>query len=201
MTRVVLASGSPRRRVLLEALGVALVVQTSHVDEVDDGAPPAELVEANAVRKRDAVAAQQTDAVVIAADTLVYLEDAVLSKPRDLDEARAMLRRLSGRTHRVVTGVAVCDTHGGQRAHGHETTEVTFRRLSETDIGVFVESVRPVDRAGAYTCEGPGSLLVAGFRGCYYNVLGLPLVRLDALLAQTGHSLFEWVDAERAQFT
>jgi septum formation protein len=100
----------------------------------------------------------------------------------------------------VVTGVAVADTGSGAAAEGSETTHVRFRDLSDEEIGHFVHAVNPVDRAGAYTVDGPGSLLVASYDGCYQNVLGLPIVRLDFLLRSIGHSLFDIMDGPRSTF-
>lgn len=199
--RIVLASASPRRRALLEALGLAIEVVPSTADEHFDGAPAA-MVVSNACAKRDEVAARKDMAhgVVIAADTLVFLDDEPLGKPADLEEAKAMLRRLSGRRHEVITGLALADTATGARIDGHETTGVTFRALDEAAIEHFVHAVNPIDRAGAYTVDGPGSLLVARYDGCYQNVLGLPIVRLDALMQSLGHDLLALADPTRAQF-
>jgi septum formation protein len=200
VTPIVLASASPRRLALLEALGVEVDVQTSGVDEVTEG-PPREVVLANARAKRDDVAARlDSPAIVVAADTEVFLDGRVLGKPSGLDDARAMLRHLSGRVHEVYTGVAVADTLSGRLAEDVEVTQVHFRELSDRQIDAFVDAVRPLDRAGAYTVDGPGSLLVARYEGCFQNVLGLPMVRLDALLESLGHSLFDRVDASRARF-
>lgn len=201
MSRVVLASASPRRRALLAALGLQFEVIPSGAPEVDEGAVPVEVVEANARAKRDDVVKRiEGDALVIAADTLVFLDEHVLTKPGSHDDARAMLRRLSGRTHQVVTGIACADTGTGRRVQGSETTDVTFRNLSGEEIGRFVEIVQPLDRAGAYTVDGPGSLLVARYDGCYQNVLGLPIVRLDLLLRELGYDLFSQLDPKRAVF-
>jgi len=198
---IVLASESPRRYALLTALGIDVKVVAGGVDEVDEGAIPSEIVIANARAKRDYVASRlERPSLVVAADTLVFLDDRILSKPRDLDDARAMLRTLSGRTHEVVTGLAVVDTGSGLPVEGSETTRVTFRDLHDAEIAHFVHAVNPVDRAGAYTVDGPGSLLVAGYEGCYQNVLGLPIVRLDCLLRTIGHNLFEIMDGPRATF-
>jgi septum formation protein len=159
------------------------------------------LVETNACLKRDDVAGRvEGDALVIAADTLVFFEEHVMPKPSDLEEARGMLRRLSGNTHEVITGVAITDTATGQSVQGSETTAVTFQALSDEEIARFVEVVQPTDRAGAYTVDGPGSLLVAGYAGCYQNVLGLPMVKLDTMLREFGVRLFDHLDAERATF-
>lgn len=201
MRRFVLASASPRRKALLEALGLRIEVVPSGADEVDEGARPEAIVIANARLKRDEVARRlDGPAIVIAADTLVFLGDAVLSKPETLEEARAMLRRLAGRTHHVVTGLAIAGTGTGAAVEGHETTAVTFRDLTGGEVDHFVHAVKPFDRAGAYTADGPGSLLIARFEGCYQNVLGLPIPRLDSLLRELGVSLFEEMDAERSVF-
>ena len=100
----------------------------------------------------------------------------------------------------MITGLSILDTATGREAEGSETTEVTFRPLAAEEIQAFVEAVKPVDRAGAYTVDGPGSLLVERYEGCYQNVLGLPVVRLDCLLRTFGLSLFDHVDAERSIF-
>jgi septum formation protein len=201
VTRFVLASASPRRRALLAALGMEFEVIPSNADEIFDGPSPAAIVEHNARAKRDDIApGLREPAVVIAADTLVFLDEHVLGKPADLDGARAMIRRLSGNTHQVVTGLAVIDTATGAKAEGSECTDVTFRTLTEDEIERFVTIVRPLDRAGAYTVDGPGSLLVAQYRGCYQNVLGLPMVRLDLLLRGIGVNLFDVLHPDRAVF-
>lgn len=201
MIPIVLASGSPRRRALLSALGIEFTVLSSGAHEVDEGADPADIVIANARMKRDEVLQRlESPALVIAADTLVFLEGQVLSKPRDLDEARHMLRALSGRTHQVITGLALADGTRGTSCEGSETSDVTFRVLSDEEIAHFVHAVRPLDRAGAYTVDGPGSLLVERYGGCYQNVLGLPMVRLDRLLRELGYSLFEIMDGPKASF-
>jgi len=201
MKKIILASASPRRRALLEALGIDFEVCIADIEECDTGNLPAGIVEANAEHKCRAVGETvQGDALIIAADTLVFLDEAVLSKPASLDDAREMLRRLSGNTHQVITGMAIMDKGSGCMATGSESTDVTFRPLSENEINRFVDTVRPLDRAGAYTVDGPGSLLVSRYDGCYQNVLGLPIVRLDKLLRTLGYSLFELMHPEKARF-
>lgn len=201
MIPIVLASASPRRRALLGALGIEFDTVVSNAPEIVEGPSPAFIVETNAARKRDDIAQRSdTPAVVIAADTLVFLDEHVLPKPVDEAEACAMLTRLSGRTHQVYTGLAVVDTASGQAAQGHERTDVTFRDLTPEEIDRFVKTVKPLDRAGAYTVDGPGSLLVARYDGCYMNVLGLPIVRLDLLLREIGVRLFDRMHPHRAVF-
>ena len=201
MKRLILASASPRRRALMSALGLEFEVITSAVEELSGGAPHHELVMKNAKAKRDDVASRTNHgALVIAADTLVFLGDQVLSKPVDLDEARDMLSMLSGNTHEVITGIALVDQEKDARVEGYERTLVTFRELTRGEIDHFVHAVRPTDRAGAYTVDGPGSLLVASYAGCYQNVLGLPIIRLDILMRELGYNLFELMDHTQAEF-
>ncbi len=198
---LVLASASPRRRFLLSSLGIDFEVVVSYAEERDEGNSPTAIVEENAVAKCEEVVSRLAyPAVVISADTLVFCDGEVLSKPQDIDEARSMLQRLSGNTHQVVTGIAVANTADGRRARGSETTDVTFRNLTEEEMETFIRVVNPVDRAGAYTVDGPGSLLVSRYDGCYYNVLGLPIVRLDKLLRKVGVSLFQRIDPTKAKF-
>jgi septum formation protein len=200
VTRLILASGSPRRRALLAALGLEFEVLVSGAEETFEGAPEVMVVR-NARAKRDDVVERVSEpSVVIAADTLVFLEGRVLGKPRDLDEAAAMVALLAGRTHQVLTGLALVDTGTGDAAEGFERTDVTFRQLTPHEVDRFVQAVRPVDRAGAYTVDGPGSLLVERYEGCYANVLGLPIVRLDRLLRELGYGLFDLMDPARALF-
>lgn len=200
MTPIVLASASPRRRALLEALGIDVRVCATGVPETEKGQPRHVALE-NAVRKRNDAAARESGSVlVIAADTIVALGSELLGKPASLDEAHDMLRRLSGRTHEVMTAVAVVDVATRRATEGIEITRVTFRRLSEDEIRVFVNAVKPLDRAGAYTVDGPGSLLVERYEGCYTNVLGLPMIRLDALMREMGDGLFARIDPARARF-
>ena len=201
MKKIVLASASPRRRALLAALGIEFSVCAANIEECDYGDTPAGIVEANARAKSSAISVRtEEDALIIAADTLVFLDETVLSKPETLEHARRMLRELSGNTHQVVTGLAVLDTKTGRAAIGSENTDVTFRPLEAGEIDRFVETVRPLDRAGAYTVDGPGSLLVSRYDGCYQNVLGLPVVRLDKLMRSLGYSLFSLMNPDRASF-
>jgi septum formation protein len=186
---------------LLAALGLDFTVQSSDAHEPDTGDSPEDIVISNARIKRDDIAARlDAPAVIIAADTLVFHRDAVLAKPRDAADAARMLRTLSGDTHTVTTGLAILNTATGQHIEGSETTRVTFRDLSDAEIARFIEIVNPLDRAGAYTVDGPGSLLVARYEGCFQNVLGLPIIRLDILLRQVGVSLFDRMCAENALF-
>ena len=183
---LILASGSPRRRQLLEQIGLTFVVRSSDVDEsVSPGLTPAQVVESLSARKGEAVAAEAAPGdLVLSADTVVSLDGAILGKPRDRAEAEAMLTALSGRTHQVYTGVTLLQD--GRRLTGHEVTAVTFRPLSPEEIAAYVSTGEPMDKAGAYGIQGLGALLVERLEGDYFNVMGLPLCRLGEMLAQFG---------------
>jgi septum formation protein len=169
-------------------------------NEISKGIPE-EVVLANAVMKRNLAIDQSSGPeIIIAADTIVVLGSTILGKPRDLDEAKTMLESLSGRSHQVITGVAVANTSNHDVAQGLETTEVTFCSLTSNQIDRFIEIVHPLDRAGGYTIDGPGTLIVEGYRGCYQNVLGLPMVRLMRLLQDVSVELEDYIQADRAQF-
>ena len=183
---IVLASQSPRRRELLERLGLPFRVIVPDIDEhMDRPLPPAELVAAISGEKaRAAQALAGPDAIVIAADTVVALEGAVLGKPADELDSFKMLSALSGVRHQVYTGVTVC--RGGEKQTAHEVTDVTFRELSEEEIEHYIATGEPMDKAGAYGIQGYGALLIQGISGDYYNVMGLPVCRLSGMLARFG---------------
>lgn len=179
---IVLASASPRRRELLERAGLTFRVLVSPAEEIHDASiVPETLCEMNAELKARAVAAEQPEAAVIGADTLVFIDGEPLGKPADLDEARGMLRRLSGRSHRVCTGVCVIFPGGRTRVF-HATTEVVFRTLDDSAIERYLAVANPLDKAGAYGIQESGDLIVERISGSYENVMGLPVeMVLDAL--------------------
>lgn len=184
---IILASNSPRRRELLEQVGITgFQVISPDVDErVEPGLSPAGMVEELSLRKARA-AADKTgpDGLIIAADTVVALDGAVLGKPRDEADAFAMLSALSGREHRVYTGVSVL--RGDRAVTEHEETAVCFRELAPVEIWGYIATGEPMDKAGAYGIQGVGALLVRGIRGDYCNVVGLPVFRLGRMLARFG---------------
>ena len=185
--KIILASQSPRRKELLERMGIQDFETISpNVDEsAFHGLPPEELVRRLSAEKAAAVAGKVgEDAIVIAADTVVALEGAVLGKPADELDAFKMLSALSGVRHQVYTGVTVC--RGGEKQTAHEVTDVTFRELSEEEIEHYIATGEPMDKAGAYGIQGYGALLIQGISGDYYNVMGLPVCRLSGMLARFG---------------
>jgi septum formation protein len=180
---IVLASSSPRRRELLQQAGLVFEIIASPAEEIHDPAlKPDILCELNATLKAAAVAVQRPDATVIGADTLVFIDDLPLGKPRDFEDARDMLRRLSGRTHQVCTGVCVIYP-GGQQKQFHDLTAVTFLPLDDAAIDAYFSLVNPLDKAGAYGIQEFGERIIAGIRGSFDNVMGLPV---DKVLAALG---------------
>lgn len=183
--RLILASQSPRRRDLLALIGLSHEVQPADVDErVVPGEEPVAYAERLAREKAVTIAVSTPEAVVIGADTIVVLDGEILGKPGSVDEARATLRRLSGRTHIVHTAVAVA--RAGRLVSGVETVAVTFRDLSEAQIAGYVATGEPMDKAGAYGIQGYGAVIVARVEGDYFAVMGLALGRLVRLLADVG---------------
>jgi septum formation protein len=183
--RLVLASASPRRADLLRGLGIPFEARPVTVLEalVDGEAPRTAAVRLAAMKAKAAVRPSE-DALVLAADTLVVLDDQALGKPRDDEDARHMLRRLSGRMHEVVTGVAVVRSRDDEMFAGWECTRVSFRNLRDKDIEILVESGEATDKAGAYGIQGLASLVVDSVEGDYFNVVGLPLGLLQYLLGK-----------------
>ena len=181
--RLVLASASPRRRELLALLDRPFDVIVADVDEEPlPGESAADLVVRLAAAKETAVAPAATDAIVIGADTVVVVDGEILGKPRDRADAVAMLGRLSGRTHQVLTGTAVA--LGERVVTEATTTDVTFAPLTADGIEAYVATGEPDDKAGAYGIQGRGGALVTEIAGSYHNVVGLPVAQVAALVAR-----------------
>lgn len=185
---LVLASGSPRRRELLEGLGFQLEIIPPDVDETPrEGEDPRDYVLRLARAKAEWVSKDRREAVVIAADTAVVLGSEILGKPRDANDAAAMLARLAGRDHRVLTGVATAS--GGTADAMAVETRVQFRPLSAEEIRWYVKSGEPLDKAGAYAIQGLGGAFVRAIEGSVSNVVGLPVAEALELLAARGCAL------------
>lgn len=184
--KIVLASQSPRRRELLGRMGLEFVTQASKIDEsAFDGLEARELVATLSREKAQWIARQlDGETLVIGADTVVVRDGAALGKPKDAEDAVAMLLSLSGRDHQVCTGVTVC--RGDRVLTQVEETQVTFRDLTEAEVRQYVSTGEPMDKAGAYGIQGLGGLLVEGIRGDYSNVVGLPVCRLGQMLKDFG---------------
>lgn len=183
--KVVLASGSPRRRQLLELIGIAHDVRPSNIDEtMRPREAPRRHAERLAREKASFVATREPDVVTIAADTIVVVNRTVLGKPRDSDDARRMLSMLSGREHTVITAVAVA--RGRKLRSAIEEVKVKFRRLRDDEIDAYIATGEPMDKAGAYGIQGFGATIVECVNGDYFAVMGLPLARVVMLLRDLG---------------
>jgi septum formation protein len=183
-SELVLASASPRRAGILRGIGIPFRQVASGVDETHHGSEPAEAAREVALRKAVAVAGREPSAVVLGADTVVVAPDGrMLGKPVDETEAVEMLLSLAGRSHTVVTGVAVAGAVPAYTAA--ETTRVVMRPFGRDEAERYARSGEPLDKAGAYGIQGRGGLLVEGIEGCYWNVVGLPLGLVRTMLGST----------------
>lgn len=188
--RIILASGSPRRRELLAQIGIKTEVIPSYADEDTDIADPKQRVEELARRKCVDVARDIPSGIFLGADTVVCIDGEILGKPADEEEARAMLRKISGRTHQVYTGVALMQKEAGnvmREALFSEKTDVTVAELDDYDIEEYVSSGEPMDKAGAYGIQGRFAKFVERIDGEYSNVVGLPLAAVYARLKKVRH--------------
>lgn len=186
MKQIILASQSPRRKELLGRFCQDLIIRADSSEEIKiPGEKPGETVCRLALTKAKNVASvSQENALVVGADTIVVLDDDVLGKPKDEEDAFRMLRSLSGRVHTVVTGVAVLDTETGKEKTLAESTKVRFKELSNQEIAAYIASKEPMDKAGAYGIQELGSLFIEGVEGDYFNVVGLPVCKLGKLLKE-----------------
>ena len=192
---LILASASPRRKELLEKLELNFSVCPADIDETplpDEDA--ADYPVRTAMQKALAVAKGRENALILAADTVVICDDDILGKPKTAEEAKEMLRRLSGREHIVITGIGIADTLSGRTLSGMEQTIVYFHPLTEEEIETYVASGEPMDKAGAYGIQGKGSLLVRKIEGDYFNVMGLPLSKLYRLLKKLDVDILKKTD-------
>lgn len=195
---LILASASPRRRELLEQIGVQFTIAVSDVDEIiDAGAPPEQQVQSLALQKAQAVATTRKDGLVLGADTVVVNDGVLLGKPHSEAEAKEMLAGLSGKWHQVMTAVALVDA--GEAQHTWTSVEITnvkFRELTEDDIAAYVATGESMDKAGAYGIQGYGALLVERIEGCYNNVVGLPLQLVARGLRTWGMNLYAYENVQ-----
>lgn len=185
--RLVLASGSPRRRELLANAGFSFEVVPSEFSEfATNSLSLAELTTYNATRKALDIARLHPDAVVLGADTLVSLQGETIGKPADMRGAVQILRRLRGREHQVCTAVFLCAARARLASSFYVISHVRFRQLSDAQIRAYLRRVNPLDKAGAYAAQGHGAEIIAAIRGSYTNVVGLPMERTKNVLAAFG---------------
>lgn len=195
MKNIILASASPRRRELLDTVGIPFSVCPSQGEEKIRVSSPAEIVEELSEQKaREVFLKTSGEALVIGADTVVAAKGNVLGKPKDRKEAIQMLKKLQGASHEVYTGVTMLsrDDHGEQQKTFHVMTAVEFYPMSEEEIESYVDTGEPMDKAGAYGIQGKAGIFVKEIRGDYNNVVGLPVARLYQELKQMGMNPRKW---------
>lgn len=198
MKEFILASSSPRRIELLKQLHLNFEILPSDVEEkIDLNLKPHENVMKLAFQKGSDVANRLVDKkgkIVIAADTMVYIEDELLGKPKNEDEAFWMLKKISGKRHTVYTGVCVIDADKKITLVDFEKSFVYIKNMSDDEITQYIKTGEPFDKAGAYAIQGFGSLIVEKIEGCFYNVVGLPLYKLNTMLQKIGYNLMKGED-------
>ncbi len=194
MDAIILASSSPRRRELLTQAGIPFTVMPGGVDESRAKlfGTPSQKAEQLARMKAEDVAKQVDKGIVLGADTIVVCDDEIFGKPADEAHARRMLEHLSGRTHLVITGVALMNAETGEIKSGHEITKVSFAELTKDEIEAYLKTGEHLGKAGAYAIQGKAAMFVKSLNGCYSNVVGLPLQRLYRMLTQLGINAAEW---------
>lgn len=185
MRRIVLASSSPRRKEILERFNIKFETRVSDIDEeFDPEDEPSQVVKSLALQKCEDVAKNcQNGDIIIAADTIVYY-DMILGKPKDRKDAEGIIKTLSGKTHLVMTGVAIIEVGSGKTIVDFESTEVKFRELSDEKIERYLNTEEYTDKAGSYGIQGYGEILVESINGSFSNVVGLPISKLDELLEE-----------------
>lgn len=188
---IILASNSPRRIYLLNQIGIDFKVVSPNVEEEGNGErrSPVEVVKSNALKKVQKVAEEYRNAIIIGADTVVVLDGEIIGKPKDEKDAIRILKRLRGRYHFVFSGIAIMQTPEDKVLTSVVRSKVKMRDYSDEEIERYVATGEPMDKAGAYGIQGKGALLVEKIEGDYYNIVGLPLVRLNSLLNRFGYSL------------
>lgn len=175
--KLILASNSPRRKELMEDCGYAFCIESADTKEILDTSLPIEqAIEQIAYQKAEAVQRLHPNDIVLGCDTMVIYDDLPLGKPKNKEDAQRMLRMLAGKTHRVISGVAILNRH--DPILFHEVSEVTFYPMDEDFLKEYLSSDEPYDKAGAYGIQGKGKLLVEKIHGDYYNVMGLPIAKV-----------------------
>ncbi len=194
MCELILASASERRRKILEMCGIRFKVVVSDASEdMDSSKHVSDLVKANAERKAEAVFSDNPSAVVIGADTLVAHGEDILGKPGDETAARDMLKRFSGSDIEVFTGLCVIDGISGRKSVGVDMSELNVVPLCDKEVERFFPLMGPYDKAGGFTMEGPGAMLFDDIRGSYFNILGLPMMKLRSMFVEIGLDILDFV--------
>jgi len=190
---IVIASGSPSRRGMLRRLGFKLRMIPSSIPEKHGFTDkPEEFATSLALTKARSVAEKLRSGIVIGLDTVIVHEGEILSKPTNEDDAIEMLKRLSGSTHRILTGIAIMDIETGRQLVDYELSKVKMRKLTEEEIRQYVSTGEPIGKVGAYAIQGAGSVLVDRLDGCYYNIAGLPISKLATMMKSFGKNLLHY---------
>ena len=195
MKKLILATESPRRIDMLNVMGIKFKAVKSFYNEPErkKGQLPSEYVEANAEGKVKLVSKKFKNELIVGSDTVVVYKNRILGKPRNMNEAFEYIHTLNGMTHSVYTGLSIINNETGKLLSSHEKTLVTFRNLTESEIADYLNMIDPLDKAGAYAIQGEGALVVEKIRGCYYNVVGFPISKLESMLLNFGTSLFRYM--------
>ncbi len=182
--KLVLASASPRRYELLNRLGLDIIVDPSNCNEgINNNGDYGTLVSELAQKKALTVAKRHKNCIIIGADTIVVIDNQILGKPSCTEQAEKMLKNLSGRWHSVFTGISLIDSDTFKSCKDFEESHVKFKNLTTREISNYIKTGEPMDKAGGYGIQGLGSLLVEKIQGCYYNIVGLPLFKLNQLFS------------------
>ena len=185
MKKIILASQSPRRKEIMETAGYDFEIKVSGCEEiVPENVTPKEVAKSLALQKAESVFKDNRDSIVIGADTIVVLGNEILGKPKNEVDAKEMLKKLSGNTHRVFTGIAVISAE--KTVNDVQETEVNFYDLTDEEIDDYIKTGEPMDKAGAYGIQGRGCLFINGICGDYFNVVGLPIALLSKVLQEFG---------------
>ena len=180
---IILASASPRRKEILENTNIKFDIISSSIEElVLDGESPCQMVMRLAFEKGIDIASKHKSDLVISADTIVVLDNNILGKPKDEEEARQMISNLSGRTHQVITGISLINLENNKKIIDYVVSNVKFKKLSKDDINDYIKTKESLDKAGAYGIQGYGAILVEEIQGDYFNIVGLPISKLSDLL-------------------
>lgn len=183
MNGFILASSSPRRKEILEKYKIFPTIMSSDiVEKINTGERPEQIAMSLSFQKAYNISKIYPDKIVIGADTIVCYENQILGKPKDSDDAFRILKLLNGNEHNVITGISIIQESTNIKIVDYEKTVVKFRNLSDDKLKEYIHTKEPMDKAGAYGIQGYGALLVEKINGCYLNIVGLPLVKLDLLL-------------------
>ena len=189
--KIVLASSSPRRQQMLKIIDIPFDIIVSRYEENNElNLKPSRIVMTHAKGKVEDVIPKVKSGIIVGADTLVYKDSVIYGKPKNMTDAHRMLKELQGKIHYVYTALAIFDVEKKKWVVDYLKTKVSMRSLTKKEISRYFELISPLDKAGSYAIQEAGSIIIDRIEGCYYNVLGFPMSKLDEMLRQIGYSLF-----------